>query len=66
MSCLKAGDNRLKSILKCAGATAQDYSRIIHHLVRTYAHPRELLAIRATELDKVREIDSEIIDWRIG
>ncbi len=64
---LKGDDPRLRSILAGAGATKEDYARVISRLVRAYVHPQGLLAGRAEALRAVRNITMQdhlqLEDW---
>ncbi len=51
--CMSKTNETLRSIMSGAGATPQDYARIINRLVTTYAHPEGLLAGRARDLHNV-------------
>ncbi len=65
--CMSKTDSTLRSIMDGAGATPQDYARIINRLVNTYAHPEGLLASRARDLHNIKQVHQkdyqQMEDW---
>ncbi len=65
--CLDTTVPRLRSILAGAGASKDDYARVVSRLVRAYAHPAGLLASRARALQKIEYVTAhdyvKIEDW---
>ncbi len=54
--CMDTTVPRLRSIMEGAGASKDDYARVITRLVRTYAHPQGMLAGRAKALNQITRV----------